>query len=147
MTGQDESTGDAGTLEEIRQLEQALDGRTDGTDLAAGRMAAAQREADDILTAARAAGIADGRRRVAALLDDATAQVVTIRATGTAHRQELNALVRSHRSTPSSSRPPVSPLSNPFSSRPPTSHSSPRTSPAFLNGAPYGLRKEGRAGE
>jgi len=98
MTGQDAHTAHPGTLEEVRRLEQALEGRTDGTELAAARMAAARREADDILTAARAAGFDEGRLRVAALLADANAQAVDIRATGTAHRQELKALVCSQRS-------------------------------------------------
>jgi len=99
MTGQDAPTGQAGTLEEVRRLELALDGRTDGTDLAAARMAAAQREAQDILTAARGAGIDDGRGRAAAQRAEATAQVDQIRATGMARGQELNALVCSQRPT------------------------------------------------
>ena len=66
MTGQNGRAGDAGTLDAVRRLEQALAGNTDANELAAARLAAARGEADGILAAARAAGTEEGRRRVAA---------------------------------------------------------------------------------
>ena len=93
MTGLDAHPGDPGTLEAVKLLEQAMEGRTEWTGLAAGRMAAAVRSADEILATARAAGTEEGRQRVSALVATATAEAAEIRTTGTVRRQKLRELV------------------------------------------------------
>ncbi len=89
MTGQNGRAEDAGTLDAVRRLEQALAGHTDANELAAARLAVARGEADGILAAARAAGTEEGRRCVAALLAQAAAEADAIRAGGRVEAQEL----------------------------------------------------------
>ena len=89
MTEQNGGGGDNGTLDAVRRLERALEGRTGADELAAARRAAARSEADRLLAAARAAGAEEGRRRAAALLAAATSEAATIRAGGRADAQEL----------------------------------------------------------
>lgn len=97
MTGQNGRAGDAGTLDAVKRLEQALAGHTDANELAVARLAVARGEADGILAAARAAGTEEGRRRVAALLAQATAEAEAIRAGGRADAQEFRERVLAER--------------------------------------------------
>ncbi|MEJ7790425.1 MAG: hypothetical protein WKF65_00425 [Gaiellaceae bacterium] len=97
MTGQNGAVGDSGTLDGVRRLERALEGRSGADELAAARLAAARSEADRILIAAHAAGVEEGRRRAAALLAAAAAEAATIRAGGQADAQELQERVLAER--------------------------------------------------
>lgn len=89
MTGQEASTGDSGTLDAVRRLERAIEGRTGAGELAAARLAAAHGEADRILAAAHTAGTEEGRRAAATLLAAAAVTAATIRAGGQADAQQL----------------------------------------------------------
>lgn len=97
MTVRKAGVGGAGTLEAVRRLEQALEERTGAKELAAARLTEARGEADGILAAARAAGTEEGRRRVAVLMAEATAEAETIRAVGRADAEELRERVLADR--------------------------------------------------
>jgi vacuolar-type H+-ATPase subunit H len=76
-------------LAAVRQLEDALEERHDATDLPEAALDAARAEADYLLSEARAEGTQAGRRRRAALLADAEADAMAIRATGETEAAEM----------------------------------------------------------
>jgi vacuolar-type H+-ATPase subunit H len=88
MSGaQDPSSLDA--LTAVQRLESALEQRDGARDVAEDALAAARGEADRLLADAQEAGRKAGRRCSNALLAEAEAEAVAIRADGSARADEL----------------------------------------------------------
>lgn len=97
MTEENGNDGNAGTLDAVKRLEQSLDGHQEAAELAAARLAAAGKEAEAILAAARTAGTEEGSRRAAAYAADAAAEAEATRTRGLADAQELLGRVQADR--------------------------------------------------